>query len=977
MTLVAVAPNKFAKGINGTGRKVFESYQVLELREALERTFLTDAHLVTYVVEGAERQARINKTGISSFPGRVSVGVFFCDVDNANHAPWNPTLLAAALRDYESIAELQTAGIYHTQHGRRIVQPIVEPIAVGEVEPYLRAWLKRLEDAGLSVDWACRDWTRHFRLPHVKRDGVAFRAPLLALERMTAIPAPVPIEQEPTKAKSASRRVRPVASMECPQEIGDEWKSSIERIAKAVLTVQTEWHTLFLALSGTLLGRGVPPDHLPVIVRAISLATMADSKTEDRVAGARSTVERWAAGEPFSGFGELIRKWPVVADAVGQPVEPVAVAMSLTEVQSQLTEAIRKAPDGLTLIAAECGIGKTAAAIAVAIERAGKLHSSKNAKGTRAPMQSKTAISVDKNSLALQIAQELRGKKIPVRRLFGPLSCKDGKGEPLCKLAEVARPLVAGGQPMQWELCRGRDIERCPHYEECSIREGVEGEADARVILGTHALLSALDGEAGTTGLLVIDEPPSLLESVTLTGEDLDLAERNLGSFEGRYAAAMRPALQAVQAWVSRIAELDTAMPLHAAVRSCEQFIVASDLAQAKRAVDLDDDADAVECALEAPLDERRGKAPPIMYMHLRMARDCAERAERLGTASRVLRTIHHALASDTPVAARVEARAEQRVLVVTRCNEQLAKAVKRDGSVVVTDANADLHLPILKKVVGYEPPLHRFAATDGAPISRTMIRCPTATRTSWIRNRSLEITAVFEAALSALFAWVTEDPHAKVLGLITMQPIEMALRAARGEAVEAAWEPLDDARVRLAHIVQSWPGRIEFGHYGAVRGLNSMADVDCLATLGDPWPNLGLVKSDIAFLGLEQVWERRVEAMCKADLEQAHGRIRAVHRKKPGRALHIGNVRPSGSGWQASQVEVREAGLRVNKKPNVADLPTMIAELGGLAAACALASIDRKTMSLYVTGRWPVPVEVLEELQSWHGDGTSRIVTF
>jgi hypothetical protein len=95
-------------------------------------------------------------------------------------------------------------------------------------------------------------------------------------------------------------------------------------------------------------------------------------------------------------------------------------------------------------------------------------------------------------------------------------------------------------------------------------------------------------------------------------------------------------------------------------------------------------------------------------------------------------------------------------------------------------------------------------------------------------------------------------------------------------------------------------------GHYGALRGLNHMAAVDALVTLGDPWPNLGVARDEAFFLGLGDAWESRYEAKARAELEQAHGRLRAVRRTRPGRALHVGALLPSGSAW-ASNVEVRQ----------------------------------------------------------------------
>ena len=150
MTRVAVAPNKFSKGFDGSGRKPALSFEVLDLHDALTRPFPTDAHLVAYVVEGATKQPRINKAGLPFFEGRVEMGVFFCDVDNAHHSNWNRELLHAALAQYDSLEILQTVGIYHTEHGRRLVQPIEQPILASEVEPYLRRACRSTGHAGIG-----------------------------------------------------------------------------------------------------------------------------------------------------------------------------------------------------------------------------------------------------------------------------------------------------------------------------------------------------------------------------------------------------------------------------------------------------------------------------------------------------------------------------------------------------------------------------------------------------------------------------------------------------------------------------------------------------------------------------------------------------------------------------------------------------------------------------------------------------------
>jgi hypothetical protein len=48
--------------------------------------------------------------------------VLCCDVDNPGHGDWNAELEAQAAAEYSELAVLATAGVYHTAHGRRMVQ---------------------------------------------------------------------------------------------------------------------------------------------------------------------------------------------------------------------------------------------------------------------------------------------------------------------------------------------------------------------------------------------------------------------------------------------------------------------------------------------------------------------------------------------------------------------------------------------------------------------------------------------------------------------------------------------------------------------------------------------------------------------------------------------------------------------------------------------------------------------------------------
>lgn len=193
MTLVAVAASKFARGVESSAddwrqkneRKVRPLYDVMDLDAALAKEWGSDAHFVAYVMRDAsgiavEKQPRINKIGlpfVESLGFTVEISLLVCDVDNPDHCEWTPDLRDRAVEQHLTVPMLATAGVYATQHGRRILQPIDEPILAHDAEPYIERWLKELEDAGIAVDWACRDWTRHFRMPHVRRAHAPYRSP--------------------------------------------------------------------------------------------------------------------------------------------------------------------------------------------------------------------------------------------------------------------------------------------------------------------------------------------------------------------------------------------------------------------------------------------------------------------------------------------------------------------------------------------------------------------------------------------------------------------------------------------------------------------------------------------------------------------------------------------------------------------------------------------------------------------------------
>ena len=316
---------------------------------------------------------------------------------------------------------------------------------------------------------------------------------------------------------------------------------------------------------------------------------------------------------------------------------------------------------------------------------------------------------------------------------------------------------------------------------------------------------------------------------------------------------------------------------------------------------------------------------------------------------------------------------------MLTHARTDLANAVRREGATVILDASANLHAPILEKVIAYAPRVLRFCAKDGAPITRTLLQTGKATRTHWLAQGRLVIESGVLGALERVLTWAAEDSSTKTMGLVTFRALALAVAiSVRGVTVSATdrerWinagqreSDLEQVVARVRGVLAKWDGVVTVGHYGAVRGLDTMKNVDAMATLGDPWPQFGIVEHDVAFLGLADPWEKRLEGLCRAELEQAHGRLRVVHRTRAGRALHVGNVLPGGSGWCKGAVDYRRL---VGGRPRTectlphADLVIIVEQLGGIRASAHKVDCSLGSMAAYVNGDRHVPAALAVELR-------------
>ena len=923
----------------------------LALRDALTRTFRTDAMLVGYAVYTADgalvtNAPRVNKGGLAWMERegyRLKFNCLFADIDNPPlpgqkaHGPWTPDLRARQRELWETVPALQTAGCYFGGGGWRAVQPLTEPAPIELAEGYLLDWQDELRAAGVDVDVRCKDWTRLYRAPYALRDGTIYCLEPPQLDRMVPVTRPAPTRRTTTpRARAGSPRptfTMPEGFAEAPPS---DWPSArVARVATAVRQVATNWHDLFLALAGALLDRGVAPRDVPALCGAVSIATGADDRTGDRVDSARSTVACAAGGAPYTGDAALRSRWPEVAAALDQAAGSVATARlrrahaaptlpvvdldaARTEIATQFDLLTGDTALPPTMIKAPPGTGKTRGGVGCAQKLKAITSKQDVADGNR------WAWSVPDHELGTEVVATARDLGVPVARILSPLAHRTN-GAPTCIHHEAATPLVAGGQSVEREFCEGRGKQPCERAATCPARDGYEGDRHANLVVGPHALIGALDAYAGTNGLLVIDEPGEVVRNDVVTLDNLDTALRYLDAFVDVYQGAIGPALAALRAWVATDAPADETVLLEDAIRRSAQGLPVEALASAVDPETAPENlGDAVlDAAKKAIAEDARSKAPPIRWSQMAVARRSPGRAAELGAASRVLDLLWrclHAPKSARPIL-RVEGQGEDRRAVLTRLDEAFVHANLRQGPVVTLDANADLRAPAVAKVLGFEPTLVSLRVKDRAPVSRTVIACATATQRAWLPGGVPDWHGGILGAVRTMVAWANEDRTTRSLAVFTWAAIEAALAHAWEPTAEeplAFWKgrglprrSLDHAREILAPILRGFRGALRTGHYFDLRGKNTFADCDACFTLGDPRPNLGAARDTCGFLGLLD--EGYLDARAAAELEQAHGRLRTIQRTSPARMGHYGSVLPGG--WAGASVEFREA---VGGRPRV-----------------------------------------------------------
>lgn len=711
-----------------------------------------------------------------------------------------------------------------------------------------------------------------------------------------------------------------------------------QRLTDAIAEyVQGSKHDIALLLSGALLRWGCNPNFVPQLI--VQIMRPYSSDLPRRLQDAKDTCMRWARRLPIdSDLGlwpnvelEGLRAFHIIPEPI--PDRPLA------EVIVELKEKMRNPGDGLTLIQAQCGLGKTTTWREVAVENAQK----------EGRIGVKSALSVPTNKVAKEQFEYLKSAGFKVMRRFGPLSVLRDDGTPECRYYAQGRALAHGGISVAVALCRG-----CMHRTECKAVDGFAGDEDARIALGPHELVSDLVSFAGTTGLVGIDEPPELLEEFRFGLMDIARAFDELGRgwFSRSFAPYMKPILNGVMNWMKRGADTELG-PIKRGLTSIDPDLEIAALDFSKH-LEL---ADPVGWATHAVPEGYTGNGPPLHEGARNMLRADLRSATAVGEAGRIAWLLRRAVLEEESVFAVVELHEETGVpeLVLLPVNEQMAAALRRAGPTVLMAADANVVRPLIERTLGYSSPLFAFRAPEPL-VERTLWKTRGCTRKGWLQPH-LNVPAIV-AAFERVVAWYMEKPTEQPLAIVAYMVIRQALeghRDADPELVE-----------KLKPILARLPQKPVLGHYNGLRGLDEWKGLDALATVGDPYQNVGTLRRQMAWaqtgnlvVSTPDYWDRMHAA---AELEQAHGRLRTVHRTSWARQLHVGSVEPAG--W--CNFKVRDGPPTRASPPDEKEaLESLVRSVGGVRAAARYLTVDYRTVKRWICdGR--APEEKVQRLRQW-----------
>lgn len=496
-------------------------------------------------------------------------------------------------------------------------------------------------------------------------------------------------------------------------------------------------------------------------------------------------------------------------------------------------------------------------------------------------------ISVSSHDLAQQTVAELSklGVKASaargVARVRLPLLHNDKPQDPVCLHAEEADLLAQAGLSARQTLCTHCPARTkhpatgaaCPAYE--------DGSEPAPVTVIQQTVLAPLLAEH-TQRLLRSKEGSSNAPAASLTVLDEHVAPTTTTDLTGALAAFRELERELRSDVRERIAPL-----LLAALAGAPHAPPAASLRQLASlgglgSDDLDKAFDEVR-----PLDGQKLWSGGFLHSLGRLAVFQPGPAARskltlLARTTALLEALVDAAHDPDRPALWTDEAGVQRLITAARWTRRVVPYVQAGGKVRYLDATAnESELRAL-----WDDAL-RFVHLDVVDAPLVERRCIVWQHAARRRHTHADNTPIAEQVRGPLrtIARIAAERRAQKMAIVTDKPLADALRA---------WLALPPGSPLPALVPKELAALVASGvelrvrHYGHQRGLDALADVELLVTLGDPWPHLGEARAQARALGLDsEAWAME---QARAELLQAWGRARPVHRTTPVLILHLGS---------------------------------------------------------------------------------------
>lgn len=261
----------------------------VSLADALATAHTWDAHTVAYSVPTVDR--RLGTPQVFERLDGVPMVLYIVDVDDpevhGTSKPVRPEWWAAERPKVELLLVDHPGGyVYRTRGGYRIIYRLAEEVVLrstADAETWKRRYIASLESLaeryGIVGDRACQDWTRHYRLPRVTRDGVLHEYETIGDARAIGLLDLNLIAPEP-----APHHVTTSGPPPATIGIAADDKGTIDR---------GERHGTLVSIAWALRSRGAPLDEIQAALENAN-RRCAPPKPADEI----RRIAEWAAEQP-------------------------------------------------------------------------------------------------------------------------------------------------------------------------------------------------------------------------------------------------------------------------------------------------------------------------------------------------------------------------------------------------------------------------------------------------------------------------------------------------------------------------------------------------------------------------------------------------------------------------------------------------------------------------------------------------------